>query len=194
MARLPRDVEQAIKRQAPKLLKKDLNKEFKKKFDLLKEEMIKDFLLHPVTVEIKAGPNSTNISGTLGGKANLFAFIGFNAGEDPTKPILDLLQKITYKESGDSKKGVGKEFYVNLPNPSDIFAITPMPWASGRSWAKGIETGISGVGYLLNKSTSSSRSGVAIQTENKVRRGGFKNLPYISELIRKYEKKFNNLK
>lgn len=193
MANLPLDVQQALKRQVPRALKQDLKKEFKKKFDDLKKEMIQEFLSNPVTVEISSGPGSSNISGTLNGKVNLFAFIGFNAGEDPIKPILDILESTTYKEIGDAKSGLGKEYSINLPNPSDIFAVTPMPWATGRSWAKGIETGISGLGYLLNKSTSSSRSGVAIQTSKPVRRGGFKNVPYISALIKKYEKKFKEL-
>jgi hypothetical protein len=193
MANLPPDVQRALKKQVPRALKQDLKKEFKKKFDDLKKEMIQEFLSHPVTVEISLGSGSTNISGTLGGTSNLFAFIGFNAGEEPIKPILEILENITYKEIGDLKKNIGKEYSINLPNPSDIFAVTPMPWATGRSWAKGIETGISGLGYLLNKSTSSSRSGVAIQTSKPVRRGGFKNVPYISALIKKYEKKFKEI-
>lgn len=193
MANLPPDVQRALKKQAPRVLKQDFRKEFKKKFDDLKKEMIQEFLSNPVTVEIISGPNSTNISGTLGGRSNLFAFIGFNFGEDPIKPILDVLENITYKEIGDAKKGIGKEYSVNLPSAADIFSVTPMPWATGRSWAKGIETGISGLGYLLNKSTGSSRSGVAIQTEKRVRNAGFKNVPYISALIKKYEKKFKEL-
>jgi len=190
MAKLPLDVQQALKRQFPKQVKRDFTKEFKKKFDKTKKEMIQEFLSHPVTVEINSGAGGSNISGTLGGKANLFAFIGFNAGEDPIKPILEILEKTSYRQSGDAKKGLGIEFSVELPNPQEIFLITPMPWAAGRSWAKGIETGISGLGYLLNKTSSSSRSGVAIQGDKKVRSARFKNVQYISALIKKYEKKF----
>lgn len=193
MSNLPLDVQRSLKKQVPRVLKQDLRKEFKKKFDDLKKEMIQEFLSNPVTVEISLGPGSSNISGTLNGYSNLFAFIGFVPGEDPIKPILDILESTTYKEIGDSKKGIGKEYYVNLPNSNQIFLVTPMPWATGRSWAKGIETGISGLGYLLNKSSSSSRSGVAIQTSKPVRKGGFKNVPYISALIKKYEKKFKEI-
>ena len=57
-----------------------------------------------------------------------------------------------------------------------------------------IETGISGLGYLLRKSSQNSRSGVAIQSNNKVRSGRFKNVQYISALIKKYEKRFDKLK
>ena len=194
MPKLPTDVQRAINQQAPKLLKKDFNKDFKKKFEEIKEEMINEFLNHPVTIEINAGPSSANISGTLGGVSNLFAFIGFNIGDKPTKPILDILQNIKYRDAGDSKAGAGIDFIVDIPTPEDIFAVTPMPWATGRSWAKGIESGISGLGYLLNKRGKSSRSGVAIQAENKVRGSRFRNTAYISSFLKKYEKKFKNLK
>ena len=193
MAKLPPDVLQVLKKQVPKSLKRDFNKEFKKKFEDIKKEMLKEFLSHPVTVEISGGAGISNISGTLGGQSNLFAFIGFNSGDQPINPILEVLERVSFKESGESKKGLGIEFSVEMPSPNDIFSVTPMPWATGRSWAKGIETGISGLGYLLNKSSGSSRSGVAIQARKRVRSGGFKNVSYISALIRKYEKKFKEL-
>ncbi|MCP4923918.1 MAG: hypothetical protein GY915_07830, partial [bacterium] len=82
MALLPPDVQNALKRQVPKALRRDLEKEAKRKFKRIKAEMIKEFLSHPVTQEILEGPNAPNISGTLGGATNLFAFIGFDAGED----------------------------------------------------------------------------------------------------------------
>lgn len=193
MAKLPLDVQQSIRNQVPKLEKTRINKEFKTRFDKLKEDMIKEFLSHPVTVELLSGPYGTNISGTLGGVSNLFAFIGFSTNDNPIEPILQILQSMDYQDKGPSGKNVGKVFRVNIPTPEDIFAITPMPWATGRSWAKGIETGISGIGYLLNKSSKSSRSGVAIQADRKVRSGRFQNTPYISALLKKYQKKFKEL-
>lgn len=189
---LPRDVQEALNKQVPRTLRNDFKKTFKKEFDSLKKEMIKEFLTHPVTLEISAGPSSKNISGTLNGTSNLFAFIGFSPGEDPIKPIIEILERIDYKEGSGSKTGVN--FLVDIPQASDIFAVTPMPWATGRSWSKGIETGISGLGYLLNKGGKSSRSGVAIQVKNRVRSGGFSNTPYISALLKKYENKFKKLK
>jgi len=69
-----------------------------------------------------------------------------------------------------------------------------MPWAKGRSWAKGIETGISGLGFYLLKSSENSRSGLGIQSPRKVRkRTRFKNVKYISDLIKRYGKEFLNL-
>ena len=193
MAKIPIDVLNALKKQAPRELKRNFNKEFKEKFEKTKKELIDEFISHPVTVEILSGPFSANISGTLSGVSNLFAFIGFQNGDNPTEPILRILNGITYRESGNAKSGIGKEYTIDIPTADEIFAITPMPWATGRSWAKGIETGISGIGYLLNKSSRSSRSGVAIQAEKKIRGGRFNNTPYISALIKKYNKKFKGI-
>jgi hypothetical protein len=81
-----------------------------------------------------------------------------------------------------------------MPTSEDIFTVTPMPWASGRSWAQGIEKGISGLGYLLRRRSSQSRSGEAIQSSVKIRTGKFKNTQYISALINKYSKRFSQLK
>lgn len=192
MIKIPKSVVKNIEFKSQKVKKRDYTKVFKKNFDKTKEEMIKEFLSDPVTVEILSGSSSANISGTLNGVSNLFAFIGFNSGDTPIDPILDLLNGITYKDGGVSKKG--RKFDIIIPTSIDIFSVTPMPWAAGRSWAKGIETGISGLGYLLNKSTSSSRSGVAIQAKSSVRGGGFNNRPYISALLKKYKKKFKEIR
>ena len=137
---------------------------------------------------------SGRISGTLGGISNLFAFIGFNSGEQPISPILNMLEgtQIIYKQE-IKQRGIGVEFEVSLPTAEDIFMVTPLPWASGRSWAEGIERGLSGLGYLLRK--SEGRSGAAIQSRVKrVRSGRFQNRPYISSLIKRYRKRFENLK
>ena len=194
MAALPFDVQSALKRQAPKALRRSFEKEAKRRFKEIKAEMIKEFLSNPVTQEIMGGPSATNISGTLGGATNLFAFIGFNAGEQPVGPILNLLEEITITYNKEYKgKGIGVSFNVSLPTAEDIFAITPLPWATGRSWAEGIERGISGLGYLVRK--SGGRSGAAVQSRvNKVRSGRFQNQPYISSFIKRYKKRFEELK
>ena len=193
MAKLPLDVQQVLQRQAPKELRRNFEKEIKDKFKKIKNELIKEFLSDPVTIEILQGSSGTNISGTLGGVSNLFAFIGFSSGEQPISPILQSLEniQITYNKE-IRKRGIGIEFDVSLPTAQDIFSITPLPWASGRSWAEGIERGLSGLGYLLRK--DGGRSGAAVQSRvNKVRGGRFQNRPYISALIKKYTKRFEDL-
>ena len=195
MPALPLDVQQALKRQAPKALKEPLSKDVRKRFNRIKKEMIKEFMSLPVTQEILQGPDGINISGTLDGVSNLFAFIGFDRGDQPILPILQSLENTSIQYKGPLKEGrkLGNNFSVSLPTAQEIFAVTPLPWATGRSWAEGIERGISGLGFLLRKNNK-GRSGAAIQTSVKVRGGRFKNTAYISSFIKKYRKRFENLK
>ena len=155
--------------------------------------MIAEFLNHPVTIELKGGLESPNISGTLGGKSgNLFSFIGFNSGEDPTKAIEEVLQNTDFRFSRLTTKSI--EFKIFVPDAKEVFTVTPMPWAPGRSWAKGIESGISGLGYYINRTNSTSRSGRGVQTSKPVSRGSrFKNTQYISAILKKYKKQFENI-
>ena len=170
-----------------------IRKEFQRAFQKKKNEMIADFLNHPVTVELKGGISSKNVSGTLGGITNLFSFIGFESGSDPIDPILEILERTTFDYINSSGKKIN--YRINLPLKEEIFEVTPFPYASGRSWARGIETGISGLGFYLKASRDSSRSGLGIQTKKRVRKKGvkFKNIKYISFLLKKYEQEFKNL-
>jgi len=190
-----REVQNAIKNQVPRVGKSALKKEINTKFKKIKKEMIQEFLSLPVTQELLGGPDAPNISGTLGGVTSLFAFIGFDSGDQPIAPILNALERtqLQYLKELKQTNKVGGVFTVTLPTAEQIFSITPMPWAIGRSWAQGIETGISGLGFLLRKK-GKGRSGVALQSRVKVRGGRFRNTAYISSFIKKYEKRFQNLK
>jgi len=192
MAKLSLDVQQALNRQVGKALRIDFEKKVKQDFAVIKSQLINEFLNHPVTKEIKDGPSASNTSNTLNGISNLFAFIGFEDGYDPIAPILNIFQSIEITFGGEIP--MGNKFNINMPISEDIFSVTPMPWASGRSWASGIEKGISGLGYLLRNRSSLSRSGQAVQSSVKIRSGSFKNTPYISAIINKYSKKFSQLK
>ena len=182
-----------INKQVPNLARGQVQKLFTPAFQKIKNKMIVEFLNHPVTLEIKGGTSSGNISGTLGGATNLFSFIGFESGSDPTDAIEKILASTNFRFTRTTSKSV--EFEIDIPEAAEIFAATPMPWAPGRSWAKGIETGISGLGYYLKVSKDISRSGLGIQSPRKVRKSGskFKNVQYISALIKKYQKEFANL-
>jgi hypothetical protein len=192
MTFLPKDVQRVVDSQSPRYLKAAFRKEFNEKFEAVKLEMIQEFLNHPVTVEIRNGPGSDNVSGTLGGQGDLFSFIGFYEEDDPIEPILKILDDIRVTNFSMIKSGWS--YTVEMPTSKDIFAVTPMPWASGRSWAKGIESGISGLGYMLRRRSEVSRSGEAIQIKTKLRGGKYKPVPYISSLINKYTKKLSKIK
>ena len=190
--KLPRDVQSIIDAQTPKLLRVPFEKTVQEKFETLKNQMINEFLNHPISQEISEGPQASNSSGSLGGYGNLFSFIGFEEDDEPLKPILEKLQETNFKYSGEVASGV--KFSILLPTAKEIFEVTPMPWASGRSWAKGIETGISGLGFYLKLKTKNSRSGEGIQTSVKANTRRFKNQQYISLLINKYSNLFAQLK
>lgn len=162
-------------------------------FEKIKDKYIDEFLNHPVTQEIKGGISASNISGTLNSITNLYSFIGFDEGTDPIQPIEELLEKSNYRIMYNSNSGESTVIF-DIPTAAQIFAITPMPWAVGRSWARGIETGISGLGYYLKK-VKNSRSGLGIQsTIEQVRTGAsFKNTKYISDLINRFSKDLKEL-
>lgn len=164
-------------------LKLVVNTEFIK----AKEKLIQNFEQHPVTREIEAGVNASNISNTLGGRGNLFSFIGFESSDSPTQPIYYQLRDIVLTSVMIKRDGTSQS-YVLYPSAEDIFKVTPLPWADGRSWAEGIEKGISNLGQFLNKPTEESRSGGGIQSKNPVSSASFSTTPYISSLISDFEK------
>lgn len=163
----------------------------KDEVEKIKEEIIQEFEEHPISKEIEGGITAYNISNTLNGITNLYSFIGFEAGDKPLDPIRVELQKIKLKYNVNRKGDL--IFTIDFPSAKDIFNVTPMPWATGRSWAQGIENGISGLGYYI-KQVKNSRSGLGVQTKNQIRSGvRFRNTKYISELIKKYNKKIEDL-
>jgi hypothetical protein len=177
--------------QSEKTFVEQVKSQFAGQFEKIKAEMMYDFATHPVTIELDGGNSATNISGTLDGITNLYSFIGFNNGENPTRVIKEMLEASTFDLKPISNGSF--EFTAKIPTAKDIFNNTPMPWAEGRSWAQGIELGISGLGYYLKGPRANSRSGSGIQVDDKIRQARFKNVPYISQLINTYNKKFKQL-
>ena len=108
--------------------------------------------------------------------------------------ILSIKKQVPQAARTQIQKQFGAAFQ-KLKNKMMVEFLTPMPWAPGRSWARGIERGISGLGYYLKIKTDNSRSGLGIQSSRKVRKSSskFKNMQYISALLKKYKKEFENL-
>lgn len=179
--------------QADKEYQKQVTSIIDSEFNKIKNNYIQEFINHPITEEIRGGITATNSSGTLGGITNLYSFIGFDEGTDPIKPIEELLNKSNYRIIFNNKN-INSTVIFDIPTATQIFQITPMPWAVGRSWARGIETGISGLGYYLKK-IKNSRSGLGVQSStDQIRPGAvFKNTKYISDLINRFSKDLNNL-
>lgn len=178
-----------------KLIQKEIfnNRAVKKMVrDIVQEEVEKekalfqqDFESHPVTQELDGGENASNISGTLGGYGNLFSFLGFNQGANPTAPVKFLIQRITLDRNIQAT-GNGFRVRVNVPSKDDFGAVSRLPFEGGRSWLLDIERGISGLGAYLYGRFASSRSGTGIQSKYKYSNKRFQNVKYFSGMYTKF--------
>jgi hypothetical protein len=177
-------------KQLPKLALSQTKKIVRRAFEKKKTEMIADFLNHPVTIEIKGGIEAKNITNTLNGITNLYSFIGFPKAEDPITPIVEVLQTTNLRFSRVTSRKI--DFTAELPDPPDIWKVTPLPYNVGRSWARSIETGLSGLNFYLNK-RKGSRSGLGVQSKKRIRSVKFRNIQYISAFLKKWRKEFENI-
>lgn len=156
------------------------------KLEIEKDSFVQEFSLHPVTLELEAGEASRNTSGTLGGYGNLFSFIGFKSGDQPTSIVKQMIGRIRlYGKKTVKTKDQVVSFPVIIPSFSDFESKTPMPWATSRSWLSGIERGISGFGYFISRKLS-GRSLGGIQTDDKIRPGSFRNVSYFSKMYNSF--------
>jgi hypothetical protein len=187
---IPQSVSKKASDDCIRVIRPSVERDITVEFEKIKRQMIREFLNHPVTREISTGVDSPNYSKTLP-YGNLYSFIGFYADEpDPTDGILALLEESLI--SFYTRKRGSFVASITIPSAKQIFDGTPMPWAAGRSWAKGIESGISGLGYYLPL-IEVGRSEGARQNKTKIGSGKFKNTTYISALINKYIKVFSSI-
>ena len=167
-----------------------------KAFREAKNEALRSLNYHPVTIEIEKGagnPDFPNISGTLQNLShtNLWSFIGFDDRLEANPP--DAIRQLINDSYFEIINSVVK---FHIPTAKDIFAVTPLPWngVTGRSWAKGIESGISGLNYFLRKEHPKSKSGFGLQSHYPARSGyRYKPVPYVSAIIRKFNSRLSHL-
>ena len=163
-----------------------IRQEWQKKIIDAQNQMVQAYEEDPVTVEIDGGVYSSNSSSTLGGKGNLFSFIGFEEGSDPTQPVKQLLRnKINFSVKALTNGNFKIE--IAAPTKETLYSISPIPWNPGRSWLDGIEKGISGLGSYVYKESPASRSGKGIQTNTSVG-GRFSNRSYMSTILKEFQK------
>tara|TARA_R100000231_G_scaffold134416_1_gene107957 strand:- start:8764 stop:9405 length:642 start_codon:yes stop_codon:yes gene_type:complete len=159
-------------------------------------ELIKEFDSHPITIELNAGPKAGNTSGTLGGYGNLFSFIGFSSGDNPTAVISRIFkEKIKFQVRRVTSSGKYKvTFYI--PSLDEIYGFTPIPWMTGKSWAKSIEEGgLTNLGQYLYSSSGfdGSSSGTGIQAKNRSSGVTFRRTPYVGKMIANFKKRLLSL-
>ena len=161
------------------------------RINALQEQMVEEFESHPVSLELNSGPNSSNTSGLLGGYGNLFSFIGFSSSDSPVETVSAILNKKIKTSVKRKDSSGGYIITLIMPSKEEIYAATPIPWLSGRSWIDGIEKGISGLGqYLYSESGfNDSRSDTGIQVSTRTSGVKFKNTPYLSRVIDNFKKK-----
>lgn len=186
-----------------KLIQKEIfnNRSIKKMVrDMVKIEVEKEknlfrseFESHPVTQEIDGGENASNISGTLGGYGNLFSFLGFNKGANPTTPVKILIKKILLDRKVQTTKN-GFKINVNVPSKEDFGTVTRLPWEGGRSWLLDMERGISGLGSFLYGRFNASRSGGGIQIKYKYSNRIFRPVKYFSGIYTNFLKRLSSIK
>ena len=162
-----------------------------------KEEMLKQFEENRITKELEAGPGnmrniSRNLVGLPYGQGSLYGFIGFVDGTNPIEPVREYLQNTgnvfkTSRFQRRGKRGGTYQFRVKVPLMSVIERFTPMPWEGGRSWARAIERGISGLSYYMANKSPMSRSGQGIQGKNQFHQAAmYKPSKYLSAIINNY--------
>jgi hypothetical protein len=170
----------AVKQMVRNIVQKEVEKE--------KALFRTEFESHPVTQELDAGENASNNSGTLGGYGNLFSFLGFNRGANPTAPVKSLIQKIALDRNVQTTNN-GFKFKVNIPSKEEFAAVARLPWEGGRSWLLDIERGISGLGAYLFGRFEASRSGSGIQSKFNYSGRRFQNVKYFSQMYTKFLKR-----
>ena len=186
---IPRGAINLIAEQSGKFIKPDVQPRLLKEFKKIKEEMLSEFDDHPVTRELDQKTNAT--PSAFVSRGSLFGFIGFDRSDEPTHIVRQMLNSSELKFIRIKRETV--DFKVFYPSKEELFEATPLPWASGRSWLRGIESGLSGLGQYLNIESDESRSGGGIQSESNARSGRFTNTKYISEILNNFIEKINKL-
>jgi len=166
-----------------------------KKANKIRKEALSELNQHAVTKEIEAGPNAMG-SSLLGGRGSLFGFLGFDKGSQPVEILRSAFDRMftVDRNQGVLKKISGTRFSLeyrvsNVPSITEMYAITPLTWTS-KSWVKGIEKGISNYTNTVFKDSDNSRSGVAVQSKQKINFIKFNPTPYVSKILDNARKKF----
>jgi hypothetical protein len=206
-------IEEAL---SDRLLKNEIEELVMEAFEDKKQQLIENFLDHPVSQEI-SNPEEGNISGTLGGYGDLFGFIGFFEGSEPIESVQEALSAfVNYKsisiEKSYNRDARGRFTFGRIKKVSLVYSIPTLDdfnaasendvgWDMPRNWVKGIEKGISGLGRYADYE-GRGRSGRGVQLrgtikEPSVDRGqflrSFRPVPYMTSLMKGFSKSLENL-
>lgn len=146
-----------------------------------KARMIAAFDSHSVTKDLDGGGGGN----LVGGEGDLFSLIGFEKGSKPINELRMLLLRSVRVSNVMPMGGadIAVSITIDIPSMDEIREVTPLPWASGRSWVDEVENGVSGLGNYIVKESPASRSGKAIQVKSQVRSASMGGVEYVSEII-----------
>lgn len=157
-----------------------------------KRLFFREFLNHPVSKEIKAGPDAENTSGLLGGKGNLYSFFGFNAGEDPIGDV-ELYLSTAFGMTRGYYRNKQWTFRVYFPDEDKVGDYVVGKYGAtytSESWITGVEKGYSGLSYYVRFS-GKGRSGGGFQSSKAVNALNFKTMQYFSEIVSNFKRNIN---
>lgn len=145
--------------------------------DIAQERMLEVFDSHPANLELKSG--AIGRSDFIQGRGDLFSFIGFPVGVNPVGELRKVFEKRIKVKIKKYFKNGDIQFEVYYPNPAAIIAASQMPWATGLSWAEGMEEGIPGISqYLAVSGFGRSQGGVQLHGETEMAKS-FISSPYL---------------
>lgn len=157
-------------------------------FENNKEQFIEDFNNHPVTQDIEQKPAQSQFVDD----GNLFGFIGFIEGSEPTQVVRDAIEEQTELKLKSINPLIAGTtltyiFDVKAPVLDELEALTPHPSPLPGSWLRGIERGISGLASYIYR-LGAGRSQEGIQSQGKYRKSGgaYKPVKYYSEILNKF--------
>jgi len=160
----------------------------KDKLEVETLELLKEFKSSDISKEIEDGNGATNTSGTLGGYGNLFSFIGFKAGSNPIGTVVQyLISKIKITKNINyliiSDKKIRVSVLASIPNKQELADISQTEWDG--SWLLKMSTGISGLGYYIQKMLR-GRSLGGVQSRKKIRTAKFRPKTYFVAMYKKF--------
>lgn len=191
----------SIEKQAGSRITKTTEQIFDKRYVTAREKLLDDIENDDISVEIKNGPTSDNLSGLLD-KGNLYSFFGFESNKDPiTNLMIFLDQNISIEPSRltRGKKYITVSTKVKVPTleaieNSSAAEITNEYPNSG--WIHGVRQGHSGYGkyiYDVVRAFRTSRSGTGLEINGPTAIGSFRSkVEYISSNFEEFKRRLQN--
>ena len=131
-----------------------------------------------------------------GQEGNLYSFLGFFFGKDPTIELRHVLDRDTTIRKSTR---VGTTFYyrVYYPDKQEITDVSRMDWGSGTSWAYAVENGDFGgdahLSHYIYNTWGAGRSEEGIQTKGVYSENDFAPKPYISTILDNFIQRVNEV-